>query len=127
MSHGSLPRYNGNPGRQHQEIAMSVPLDHVAQAAKFLTSGSGTPKERLVMCGKVLRMALMIAEDWTPDLRTEATRVLATLLDGRTLEATVAQMDEKAASKCLGQLAKDVTELANGIERARSQKRLPRK
>jgi len=33
----------------------------------------------------------------------------------------------KTASKCLDQLTKDVTELANGIEQARSRKRLARK
>ena len=106
---------------------MSVPLNHVAQAAKFLTSGLGTPKEKLVIGGKMLRVAMMIAEDWTPDLLTEANRTLAALLKGGTLETTVAQMDEKTASKCLGQLTKDMTELATGIEQARTQKRLPRK
>ena len=42
--------------------------------------------------------------------------ILVTLLQGGTLEATVAQMDEKAASKCLDQLTKGVRELATGIE-----------
>ena len=106
---------------------MSVPLNHVAQAAKSLTSGQGTPKEKLVMGSKVLRMALMTADDWTPDLLEKAKRILAALLDGRTLEKTVARMDEKTASKCLDQLTKDLTELATGIEQARSQKRLLRK
>jgi len=106
---------------------MPVQLNHVAEAAKFLTSGLGTPKEKLVIGGKMLRVAMMIAGDWTPDLLTEANRTLAALLKGGTLETTVAQMDENTASKCLGQLTKDVTELATGIEQARSQKRLLRK
>jgi hypothetical protein len=48
-------------------------------------------------------------------------------LSGGTLEKTVARMDEKTANKCLDQLTKDVTELADGIEQARSRKRLARK
>jgi hypothetical protein len=106
---------------------MSVPLNHVAETAKFLASGSGTPKEILIVGGKMLRMAMMITGDWTPELLAEANRILAILLDDGTLEMTVARMDEKAAGKCLDQLAKDVTELAKGIEHARSQKRLPHK
>ena len=106
---------------------MSVPLNHVAQAAKFLTSGQGTPKEKLVGGGKMLRVALMTAGDWTPDLLKKAKRILTALLRGGTLKKTVARMDEKTASKCLDQLTKDMTELANGIEQARSRKRLARK
>ena len=106
---------------------MSVPLNHVEQAAKFLTSGSGTPKEKLLVGGKMLRVTMMLTGDWTPDLLTKAKGILAVLLDGGTLEKTVARMNEKAASKCLDQLTKDMTELANGIEQARSRKRLARK
>ena len=106
---------------------MSVPVNHVAQAAKFLTSDLGTPKEKLVAGGKVLWAATLLAGDWTPDLLEKANGTLAALLKGGTLEKTVTRMDEKAAAKCLDQLTKDVTELANGIERARSQKRLSRK
>ena len=60
---------------------MSVPLNHVAQAAKFLTSGQGTPKEKLVMGGKMLRVAMMLAGDWTPDLLEKANGILAALLE----------------------------------------------
>ena len=106
---------------------MSVPLNHVAEAAKFLTSGLGTPKEKLVTGGKMLRAATVLAGDWTPDLLEKANGALAVLLKGGKVETTVEQMDEKTASKCLGQLTKDVTELATEIEQARSQKRLLRK
>lgn len=106
---------------------MSVPVNHVAQAAQFLTSGSGTPQEKLVMCGKVLRMAVTTAESWPPDLLEKANGILAALLTGGTVKRTVARMDAKTVNECLKQLTKDVTELANGVERARSQKRLLRK
>ena len=50
---------------------MSVPLHHVADVAEFLTNGLGTPKEKLVIGGKMLRMVMMIGGDWTPNLRTK--------------------------------------------------------
>jgi len=103
---------------------MSVPLNHVAQAAKFLTSGQGTPKEKLVMGGKVLRMAVMLTGDWTPDLLKKANGILAALTKGGTVKNTVTRMDEQTANECLNQLIKDVAELANGIGQAR---RLPRR
>ena len=106
---------------------MSVPPNHVAQAARFLTSAPGTPKEKLVIGGKVLCAALMIAGDWTPDLLTKAKEILAALMKGGTVKKTVARMDEKTASNCLKQLAKDMTELASGIEQVRSRKRLARR
>ena len=97
--------------------------NHVARAATFLTGTSGTPKEKLVIGGKMLRMAVMQPEDWTPTLLTKANGILKALLDNQKLEARVAQMDEKTASKCLSQLSKDMAELADDMEKARTRKK----
>ena len=40
----------------------------VEQAASFLQSSSATPKEKLVIGGKLLWAATMVSKDWTPEL-----------------------------------------------------------
>ena len=79
-----------------------------------------------MLCGKLLRAA-MFSEDWTPELLDRATMAYKSLLKGDSVKKTVEQMDEKAASRCLTQFTKDVTQLATDIEQARSQRPLPRK
>lgn len=98
-------------------------LNPIAQAAKLLTTGSGTPKEKLLLGGKLLWAARTIPGDWTPDLLARANSIYRGLLKGGAVRKTVEQMDENTANKCLKQLAKDTTELAAGIEQARSQGR----
>ena len=105
---------------------MSVSPHPLEQAANFLKSSSATPKEKLMLCGKLLRAA-MFSEDWTPELLDRATMAYKSLLKGDSVKKTVEQMDEKAASRCLTQFTKDVTQLATDIEQARSQRPLPRK
>ena len=103
---------------------MAVQVHPIAQAAAFLTSGPGTPKEKLVLGGKLIWAARTLPGDWTPDLLERANSIYRGLLTGGTVQKTVEQMDENAANKCLKQLAKDTAELAAETEQARSQARL---
>jgi len=105
---------------------MSISPRPVEQAASFLKSSSATPKEKLVIAGKLLRAA-MFSEDWTPELLDRARTAYKVLFKHGNMERTLAQMDEKAASRCLAQFTKDVTQLATDIEKARSQQPRPRK
>ncbi len=106
---------------------MSIRPHPVEQTANFLKSSSATSKEKLVIGGKLLWAAMMLSEDWTPELLERARVVYNFLLKHGSVERTVEQMDEKAASRCLIQLTKDVTQLATDIKQARSQQSLPRK
>ena len=105
---------------------MPVQEHPIAQAATFLTTGPGTPKEKLILGGKLIWAARMLPGDWTPDLLEKANGIYRGLLKGGTVQKTVEQMDENAANKCLKQLAKVTTELAAEIEQARSRARLRR-
>jgi hypothetical protein len=105
---------------------MPVQLHPITQAAAFLTTGPGTPKEKLIVGGKLIWAARICPGDWPPDLLERANSICRGLLKGGTVQKTVEQMDENTANKCLKQLAKDTAELAAEIEQARSQKR-PRK
>lgn len=98
-------------------------LNPIAQAAKLLTTGSGTAKEKLLLVGKLLWAATTIPGDWTPDLLARANSIYRGLLRGSTLRNAVEEMDENAASKCVKQLAKDTAELAAAIEQVRSRGR----
>ena len=99
----------------------------VEQAASFLKSSSATPKEKLVIGGKLLWAATMFSKDWTPELLDRARTAYKFLFKHGTMKRTVEQMDEKDASRCLAQFTKDVTQLATDIEQARSQQPRPRK
>ena len=109
------------------ETAMSIRPHPVEQAANFLRSSSATSKKKLVIGGKLLWAAMMLSEDWTPELLDRARTSYNFLFKHDTVEATVEQMDEKAASRCLAQFTKDVTQLAADIKQARGQQPLPRK
>ena len=102
---------------------MPIQLHPIAQAANFLTTGPGTPKEKLILGGKLLWAARTIPGDWTPELLERANSIYRGLLKGGSVRKTVEQMDENTANKCLKQLARDTAELAAGIEQARSQGR----
>ena len=106
---------------------MSISPRPVEQAASFLKSSSATPKEKLVIGGKLLWAATMLSEDWTPELLDRARTAYKSLLKHGNMEKSVKQMDEKDASRCLTQFTKDVTQLATDIEQARSQQPRPRK
>ena len=105
---------------------MPVQVHPIAQAAAFLTTGPGTPKEKLVLGGKLIWAARTLPGDWTPELLERANGIYRGLLTGGSVQKTVEQMDENTADKCLKQLAKDTAELAAETEQARSQAR-PRK
>ena len=106
---------------------MSISPRPVEQAVSVLKNSSATPKEKLVLCGKLLRAATMFSKDWTPELLDRATMAYKSLLKCDSIRGTVEQMDENTASRCLTQFTKDVTQLATDIEQARSQRPLPRK
>lgn len=99
---------------------MSVSPNPVEQAASFLKNSSATPKEKLFVGGKLLRAA-MFSKDWTPELLDRATTAYKPLLKCDSIKKTVERMDEKAASRCLAQFTKDVTQLATDIEQAKNQ------
>jgi hypothetical protein len=102
------------PGRPHL----------ITQAANYLTSRQGTPKEKLVLGGKLVWAARTFSGGWTPDLLQRADSIYQGLLrDGIVQKAVVNQMDENTAKKCLKQLAKDTVELAADVEQASLQGR----
>ena len=105
---------------------MPVQLHPIAQAANFLTTGPGMPKEKLILGGKLLWAAKTLSGDWTPDLLERANSIYRGLVKDGTVQKTVEQMDENTANKCLKQLTKDTVELAAEIDQAKSQDR-PRK
>ena len=102
-----------------------MPSPHlVEETASFLKSSSATPKEKLVIGGKLLWGAMTVSRDWTPELLDRARAAYKVLFQhGKhgNLERSVKQMDGKDASRCLAQFTKDVTQLATDIEQARSQ------
>ena len=102
---------------------MPVQLHPIAQAANFLTTGPGTPKQKLILGGKLIWIARTLPGDWTPDLLERANSIYGGLLKDSTLKKTVGQMDQNTANKCLKQLTKDTVELAAECEQARSQGR----
>jgi uncharacterized protein YfeS len=105
-----------------------MPTPHlVEQAANVLKSSSATPKQKLIIAGKLLRAAMMFTKDWTPELLNQAVAAYKVFLKGDRVKKTVEQMDDKDASRCLAQFTKDVTQLATDIEQARSQQPRQRK
>jgi hypothetical protein len=105
---------------------MPEQLHLIAQTANFLTTGPGTPKEKLILGGKLIWAARILPGDWTPDLLERANSIYRGLLKDGNVQKTVEQMDENTAKKCLKQLTKDTVELAAEIEQARSQGRPPK-
>ena len=106
---------------------MSINPHPVEQAANFLKSSSATPKEKLVIGGKLLWAATMVSKDWTPELLDRARTVYKPLLKHGNMKRTLEQMDAKDAIRCLTQFTKDVTQLATDIEQARNQQPRSRK
>ena len=105
-----------------------MPTPHlVEQAASFLKSSPATPKEKLVIGGKLLWGATMVSDGWTPALLDRARTAYKPLLKHDNMKRTLEQMDEKAVSRCLAQFTKDVTQLATDIEQARNQQPIARK
>ena len=101
---------------------MPVQLHPIAQAAAFLTTGPGTPKQKLVLGGKLIWAARTYG-DWSPDLLERASNIYRGLVTEGSVRRTVRQMDENTANKRLKQLAKDTAELAAETEQARRQAR----
>ena len=106
---------------------MSISPHPIALAANVLTTGPGTPKEKLVLGGKLIWAARILPGDWTPDLLEKANGIYRGLVKDGTVQKTVEQMDENTANKCLKQLTKDTVQLAAEIEQARSKQPLARK
>jgi len=102
---------------------MPVQLHPIAQAADFLMTGPGTPKEKIILGGKLVFAARALSGDWTPDLLERANSIYRGLVKDGTMQKTVERMDENAAGRCLKQLTKDMVELAAEIEQARSRGR----
>jgi uncharacterized membrane-anchored protein YjiN (DUF445 family) len=105
---------------------MGVQAGHVAEVAQLLASGRGTPKEKLVTCGKMIWSATVLARDWPPDLLEKANHIKRALMKDGTVEKTVKQMSESAASECLKQLTSDTAELAAEIAESLKQDHFPR-
>ena len=100
-----------------------MPTSHlVEQAANFLKSSSATPKQKLIIGSKLLRAAMMLSKDWTPELLGQATTAYKFFLKCDSVKSTLEQMDKKAISRCLAQFTKDVTQLATDIKQSRPRK-----
>ena len=106
---------------------MPIRPNLVEQAANFLQSSSATPKEKLVIGGKLLWTATMVPNGWTPELLDQARAAYQFLFKHGNIKRTVKTMDEKDASRCLAQFTKDVRQLATDIEEAKSHPPRPRK
>jgi len=106
---------------------MSIRPRPVEQAASFLQSSQATTKEKLVIGGKLLQAALVLSEDWTPDLLEQAKAARKFLFQDGSTEKTLGEMDEKAARRYLRQFTEDVTKLAADVQQARSQRPPPHK
>ena len=78
----------------------------VEQAASFLKSSSATPKEKLIIGGKLLRAATIFSKDWTPELLDRAGTAYKFLLKRGNVKKSLEEMDEKDASRCLTQFTK---------------------
>jgi hypothetical protein len=102
---------------------MPVQSNLIAQAATFLASGKGTPKEKLVVGGKLIWAARTLSVAWTSDVLERADSIYRGLVKGGSLDKTVEEMDENTAQKCLTQLTKDTVELAAKIEQTSRQGR----
>jgi len=90
-------------------------LHLIAEAANFLTSGKGTPKEKLIHGGKLIWAATILSDDWTPDLLERASSIYRGLVKVGTLRKTVVEkMNENTANKCLKQLTKDTGGTSGG-------------
>jgi hypothetical protein len=107
------------------ETAMPITPHLVEQAASILKSSTATPKQKLILGGKLLRAAMMFSQDWPPEMLERATTAYKFLLKSDCMKRTLKQMDEKDVNGYLAQFTKDVTQLAADIEQARSQQ--PRK
>ena len=104
-----------------------MPSHLIEEAASFLKNSSATPKEKLIIGGKMVWGATMVVNGWTPELLDRARKACEFLFKHGTLESTVKKMDEKDASRCLAQFTKDVMKLATKSEQARSQQPRRRK
>jgi hypothetical protein len=70
---------------------MSISPRPVEQAASFLKSSSATPKEKLLIGGKLLWAATMVPEGWTPELLDRARTAYKFLLKCDSMQRTVEQ------------------------------------
>jgi hypothetical protein len=105
-----------------------MPIPHlVEETANVLQSSLATPKEKLIIGGKLLQAAMMFSKNWTPELMNEAKTAYHFLLDHGNMKRTVEEMDEKDANRRLAQFTNDVMHLATGIKQARSQQPRPRR
>ena len=89
----------------------------IARAAEYLTTEEGTPREKLVLGAKLLWAARTLSVEWTPDLLARADNIYRGLLKDGITERTVREMDDKTVKKCLGELTREVGELAAEVER----------
>ena len=95
----------------------------IAEVADYLSCRPGTPKEKLVIGGKMLSAALMFSSEWPPALVNKAARLKASLLKGYKVEKAVENLTDNAAKQTLKQLTQDMIDLAQEIERAKSKSR----
>ena len=106
----------------YQLSETAMPISHpVEQIASFLQSSSATPKQKLIIGGKLLWAAMIFSKDWPPELLDRARMVYKPLLKHGNMKRTLEQMDEKDASRCLAQFTKEVTQLATDIEQTGNQ------
>jgi hypothetical protein len=118
-SHGVWPVTLGNT----RGPSVPLPFHPIAQAADFFTNSRATPKEKLILGGKLIWAASTLPGNWTPELLERANSIYRGLIRGGTLQKTVDQMDESAADACLRQVTKDTVELAAATVQIRSQGR----
>ena len=101
---------------------MARSSSRIAEVAEFLSTGTGTAIEKLCIGGKLLAAALMLPEDWPPAQVSKATKLKASLCKGMKLGKAVEEMTDSAARACLKQFTKEMADLANEIERAKSRR-----
>jgi hypothetical protein len=100
---------------------MPVQPHLIAQAADYLTNEKGTPRQKLILGGKLLWAARTFGNGWTPELMVRANNVCRGLSKDGITAVTVKWMKDETVEKCLKELTKEVVELAVQIERRRLQ------
>ena len=100
-------------------------FNRINQAVEILRGTSGTPQERLVSGFKAFYRATIVSDDWPAYLWDRYNGICGMFLAGGTVQKTADAMNPDAASECVRQVAKDMTDLAAAVELTRTQRVIP--
>jgi hypothetical protein len=96
-------------------------LPNIRLAAHVLSSQDSPLQVRLVEAGNALWATMSYPEEWPIDLRQKANCLVDRLLEGGSVQTTVAQMDVKTVND----VSRKILNLAAEAETARSERLYP--